>query len=69
MKPLDLIANPRSELDFLAHVLETARNGTTGEQITSKDEAHDRLLVIHKLAQGSQLADRERTAVQSGLSL
>ena len=30
----------KSKLDFLAHVLETARNGTTRERIASQADAH-----------------------------
>lgn len=35
---------PRSRLDFLAHVLETARNGTTRERIVSQADARDDLV-------------------------
>jgi len=34
----------RSKLDFLAHVLETARNGTTRERISSQADAHHGLV-------------------------
>ena len=34
----------KSKLDFLAHVLETARNGTTRERIASQADAHHGLV-------------------------
>jgi predicted transcriptional regulator len=56
---------PRSKLDFLAHVLQAARNGTTREHITSQSDAGHGLVDISLdlLEDLSLLAERHNSPV------
>ena len=56
---------PRSKLDFFAHVLETARNGTTRELIACKSDAYDGLVdnSLNLLKDLNLLAERRNSPV------
>jgi predicted transcriptional regulator len=56
---------PRSKLDFLAHVLETARTVTTREQIASQADAHNGLVdnSLSLLKDLNLLAERHNSPV------